>query len=246
MKNKQKHAVVIGGTKGLGLEIVEMFLTQGCRVSVIGRSDTAKLAGRAKANFIKADLSDRDQIGVALSQISRPVHHLVFAQRHRGAEQDSWAGELEVTLTAAQAVIESLSSKFIKGSSVVFISSVASDFIAGEQDAGYHVAKAGVCHLARFHAVKFGPKGVRFNCVSPSIFIKDNSRAYYENAGRKEFHRKIIPLGRVCTAAEICGVVAFLCSPAASYVTGQNIVVDGGLSCQAHLSLAGIVQALNS
>ena len=165
-----------------------------------------------------------------------PLHNLIFVQRHRG-EGDAWAGEIETSLTATKTIIEKLTRK-LTGGSIVIVTSVADSFIASEQPVGYNVAKAGLAHMARYYAVTLAGKGIRSNCVSPSVFIKDRTRAFHKTAVSARFHKKAIPLGRAARAEEVCSVIAFLCSDDASYVTGQNIAVDGGLSAQAHLTLA--------
>jgi NAD(P)-dependent dehydrogenase (short-subunit alcohol dehydrogenase family) len=237
--DERPHTVVVGGTKGLGQVIAETFLRKDHRVSALGRSSPVGGSGEKTAEYIKVDFNDRNALEASLALLlSRgPFQNLIFTQRQRGG-QDLWQDEIEVSLTATQTITACLSKELATGSSIVFVSSVAGDLVAQEQGAGYHVSKAGLNHLARYYAVTLGPRGIRCNSVSPSIFIKEENRSYHEDAERSAFYRKVIPLGRAAAADEICNVIAFLCSPEASYVTGQNIYVDGGLSVQAHLTLA--------
>ena len=103
----------------------------------------------------------------------------------------------------------------------------------------YHVAKAGISQLARYYAYVLGPKGIRVNSVSPGTIIKEESEEFYsKNQPLRDLYNSIIPLGRMGTAIEIANVVTFLCSPKASFITGQDIVVDGGISLQWHESMA--------
>ena len=103
----------------------------------------------------------------------------------------------------------------------------------------YHVAKSGLIHMMRYYAVKLGPMGIRVNAVSFGAVVKQESKAFYaRNAALKSLCRTITPLGRMGTAKDIVQVVDFLCSSKAAFVTGQNIVVDGGLSLQWPGSLA--------
>ena len=226
---------------------METFLRKEHHVFALGRTSPAALAGERAFEHIKVDLDDRRAVEAGLAQlVSRgPLQNLIFTQRQRGG-QDSWANEIEVSLTATQVITDGLVGQLVSGSSIVFVSSVAGDFVAQEQGAGYHVSKAGLNHLARYYAVALGPRGIRCNAVSPSIFIKEESKTFHEDEQRSAFYRKVIPLGRAATAEEICQVIAFLCGPEASYVTGQNIYVDGGLSVQAHLTLAQAIASDSS
>lgn len=223
----------------MGAALTDAFAQRGDCVSVLGRSGPNTSRRKGDITHVVVDLADRSEVEAATRQLAKtaPIQNLVFAQRYRGTA-DPWEAEIAVSLAATRALIENLAHAFVAGSSIVVVSSVAGDFIASEQGPGYHASKAALNHLVRYFAVAFGPKGVRCNTVSPSIFIKEESEAYHEDEQRMRFYRSVVPLQRAATAAEVCNVILFLCSPAASYVTGQNIFVDGGLSVQAHLSLA--------
>lgn len=231
------HSIVIGGTKGLGRALARRWVAAGHRVSVIGRSPAKE---RGVTGFA-ADLADGAQLEAALAAAIRrngPVDRVAFCQRFRG-EGDVWDGELAVSLTATRRAIEALAGKFRrKGGAIVIVGSLASTLVADEQPAGYHVAKAGLAQLVRYFAVVLGPKGIRVNGVSSAAFVKDESKAYY--AAQKDLlaaYAKITPLGRLARAEELVDAVDFLASPAAAFVTGQELVVDGGLSLQLQGSL---------
>jgi NAD(P)-dependent dehydrogenase (short-subunit alcohol dehydrogenase family) len=230
------HTLIVGGTRGLGRELMRILAKQGHKVSVIGRREPPE-ADRAIAGVKHwiADLQTGDQATRAALDavgVAGPLDYLVFCQRFRGKEND-WAGEIQVSLTASRDLIEALVPKFSatgdKG--VVFVSSVFGDRVGEGQPLSYHIGKAGMNHMARFYAVNLGRKGIRANAVTPFTFLKEESRDFYlKNDDLHGLYRDIIPLGRMGTTEDSANVVAFLCSPLASFVNGQNIYVDGGLS----------------
>lgn len=235
------HALIIGGTRGLGRAVVSTLAAAGGAVSVIGRS--APVAAEPGVQYWQADLTDPARRAAVLDEVlarQGRLTHLICLQRYRG-QGDRWAGEWETSLTLNQALIERCAGEFdgAPENGIVLVNSIAARFVVGEQPVSYHVAKAALEQLARYYAVALGPRGIRVNCVSPATILKDESRAYYaQRPELMDLYQQLVPLGRMGTAAEVAGVVAFLCSPAAAYVTGQNLVVDGGVSLLGQESLA--------
>jgi NAD(P)-dependent dehydrogenase (short-subunit alcohol dehydrogenase family) len=227
------HAVIVGGTKGVGRELAGLLAADGQRVTVVGRSaaafDHPEIVGLAGDAEDPETLLTRLQKHVA---DHRPISTLVFLQRYRGSG-DSWAGELTVAMTATKTLIDGLVPHFASDGNraICIVTSNAASFVARNQSLGYHTSKAALRQMARFYAVKLGPQGIRVNVVSPCTFIKPESAAYY--AGQTELQKlyaQITPLARMGTAREVAQAVAFLCGPQASFITGQDLAVDGGLS----------------
>ena len=236
------HALVVGGTRGIGRAVAKNFAGEGCVVSVIGMKEPAEKDKELKnVNYWIVDLSNKESIDRVLSDIlakNGKLTSLVFCQRYRG-NKETWNGEFQVSLTATKIIIEQLAEKFEDEGSIVAITSAASRFIAQEQHLSYHVAKAGIKQLVRYYAVLLGPKGIRVNSISPITILKDESRHFYtQNESIMKMYREIVPLRRMGTAEEIADVVAFLCSKKSSFITGQEIVVDGGVSLQSHEAMA--------
>lgn len=229
------HSIVFGGSKGLGRVLAKQLAIRGDAVSVVSRTEPAQADQSEGVRYFPADIADIDTtqkaIDAAVEQ-NGAIDYLVFCQRYRGKE-DAWAGEIEVSLTASKRVVEYAQDKFSKDGDrgIVFVSSVFGDRVGEGQDLSYHIGKAGMNHMARYYAVNLGRKGIRANTVTPFTFLKDESKSFYLN--NKELlglYEEIIPLGRMATSEDSANVIAFLCSPAAAFVSGQNIYVDGGLS----------------
>ena len=196
--------------------------------------------------YVKTDLMNENSFLKELAEIVRlrgKIHHLIFLQRFRGNE-DSWRGELEVSLNATRKIIDFLKNEFDTDSnvikSIIMVSSVAGNFANNSQPLSYSIAKAGLNHMVKYYAAELGASDIRVNGVSPIGFIKEESRRYYleENKKLNALYQKIIPLRRMCMAEDITNVISFLCSSKASFISGQNIIVDGGLSVVSHETLA--------
>jgi len=223
---------------------VRTLAREGHALSVIGkRSPVETDRSIPNIHYWVVDLLDQKRLGEVLAEaISQngKLSNLVFFQRYRG-EGDDWEGEMQTSLTATRNVIERLVDKFddTTEKSIVIVSSLAGYYITEEQPLSYHVAKAGLNQIVRFYAVALGPKQVRVNCVSSGTILKEESKDFYlQNEKLLNLYKKITPLGRMGTSKDIADVIAFLCSPKALFITGQNIVVDGGISIQSHESLA--------
>ncbi len=244
-----KHYLVIGGSKGSGLAFVRYISSRKVKVSVIARTST-KASTRKNVKFYPGDIERMDELKLVLSQIVSkrgPITHLVFFQRFRG-HGDSWKGEFNVSLNATKEIIEFMSAHFDSSPdrSIVVIGSLAKSYIASEQNLAYHVMKAGLSQLVKFYASTLGRYGIRVNEVIPGTVLKDESRDYFlKNRKLQKLYREIIPLGRMGTSEDIAQVVEFFCSSTSSYITGQSLVVDGGLCNELQDSLARTVAGLN-
>jgi NAD(P)-dependent dehydrogenase (short-subunit alcohol dehydrogenase family) len=226
------HTLVVGGTRGIGRAAVRLLASAGHRLSVVGRrAPSSPIEG---ARYWAADLQDKEATRRALDEVtaSAPLSHLVCLQRFRG-EGDAWEGEIDVTLRATRDVVEQLADRFggPGTNAIVLVGSVIGHEVIDSQPLGYHVAKAGLEHMVRYYAVKLGPRGIRVNGLTPCTVVKDESRDFYAgNEPLQAMYRSLIPLGRMGEADDVARAIAMLCGPAASFITGQNIVVDGGLS----------------
>jgi NAD(P)-dependent dehydrogenase (short-subunit alcohol dehydrogenase family) len=244
------HTIVVGGTKGIGRTIARRLAGENHRVSVIGRSTPDAATEAPELRFWSADAGDTQALDRVLADILRaqgPTSGLVLLQRFRG-EGDDWTGEMATSVAASRQLLDWAGEHLQDAAgnkAVVVVSSIASTYVASEQPVSYHVAKAAVTQMVRYYAVALGHRGIRVNAISPGTTVKDESKAFYaEHPELEQLYRDIIPLGRMGTADDVADVTVFLLSGASSFLTGQNIVLDGGVSLQAHESLARRVSPL--
>lgn len=241
---RRSHVLLVGASRGIGRALARVFLREGKVVSVIGRRPPARVSRDLRAaGYWALDVCNPEQLRAGLKDIRHEngrFTHLICFQRYRGNE-DQWQGELETSLSATKRIVEFTSDNFdgARENSIVFVGSIASQFIAEEQPVGYHAAKTALIGMMRYYAVTLGPRGIRVNCVSPGTVLKDESKAFYlQNKELLRLYNELTPLHRMGSADEVASVIRFFCSPDASFVTGQNLVVDGGVSVQSHESIA--------
>lgn len=261
-----QHGIIIGGTRSLGLAIAKTMLSQGRPVSVIGRTPpkaqpyinlaenqtedenrAANAAGQdtpqGSLYFQPTDLSEGSSLPGALDAIEKrggPWHSLVFSQRFRG-EGDPWEGEWRVNVEATRRIVEHCAYRedpWRRIRHIVVIGSNASRLDASEQPVAYHAVRAALEQMVRSWAVRLGPLGVRVNMVSPTMVRKGNQPGAWPSP-----LEHLVPLGYACPQEQIASVVGFLCSAASQYVTGQVIMVDGGLSLLAQTAVARAISS---
>lgn len=229
------RVIVTGAGGGIGRAIVEALATAGCSVAACDAVPVEVPGAAASAVF---DIRDRaavargvDEAMTALGGCDALIANAgvvdTIHRAERFPEQD-WRGDLETNLFGAfyvaQAAFERLSSS--GDGRLVLISSVAAEMgIPGQ--VAYGASKAGVVGMARTLAAEWGPRGVRCNVVMPGMIATPKVEAM--PGGLKDRLRSGIPLGRFGSTAELAGVVAFLLSPAAAYLNGAVLRVDGGL-----------------
>lgn len=230
-----EHVIVVGGSSGLGLATVKLFLARGFFVTVLSRRKppVSELIGQLVHIPIDLDrLEDFSIIQNSFSHAAGKIRYLIFTQRFRGTG-DPWIGEMKVGLYATKLLVEGLLPHFSPTGdrAIVAVSSVYANFIGSSQPVGYHVVKAGLNALIRYYSWSLGPRGIRANSIMPLSYVKDETRQHFE--GKPELaslYTKFVPLGRMGDVNENVDAIDFLCSEKSSFITGQNLFIDGGTS----------------
>lgn len=231
-------ALVTGATQGLGLAIAQALAEHGARVRVSDRDAAAcerVAAGLPAARAMAADLGDVSAID-ALVEAAGAVDILVCNAGVQGpagplgqATDADWQTVMDINLRAAARLASGLIPGMARrgSGSVVLMSSIAG--LRGNRSIGlYGLSKAALAQLARNLAVEWGPQGVRVNAVSPGLIRTPLAAGLLADAAFMQRRLQATPLRRVGEPHEIAGVVVLLASRAGGFITGQNLVVDGG------------------
>lgn len=249
----QEHVLIIGATSPLAEETTAAFLARGSRVSLVCRHGSPHAVGEASvenACSYSFDLNDLNVIPRLFRQVvddHGPVARMCFFQRFRGEDEKSWDGEFNVSLRATCSFIDAFKEQpaTCGDRSVVVVTSPADSDVVLEQPASYHAIKAGLSQIVRCYAVSLGCKGIRVNGIKPAIVLKPRAQQFYaQNPDLVQLLNHVTPLGRMGKPVDIANAVLFLCDNASSFITGQILAVDGGLSLHESASVARYAASL--
>jgi NAD(P)-dependent dehydrogenase (short-subunit alcohol dehydrogenase family) len=240
-----RACVVTGGGGGIGRAVALSLAQAGARVAAIDLDErglevtAAELRKSGAGHFTaRCDTSSAESVTAAAEAVDKalgPCSVLVNAAavlRPGGLENLSlaeWNAVLSINLTGyflcAQVFGKQMRAQ--GRGSLVHVASIAGSHSQGQSGA-YSVSKAGVVMLSRQLASEWGPQGIRSNCVSPGMVITPMSQAFYDTPGVTERRSAVVPLRRVGMPQDMADAILFLASDRASYVNGEEIIVDGG------------------
>lgn len=244
-----RTAVVTGGARGIGYTVARALAAEGADVALLDLLDTVEDSARTIADDygvrtigLHLDVTDQDATTAAFDSIRAElgVPQILLTAAGIEINGDSvdvtaaqWRKVIDVNLTgtffSAQAFGRGLLEAGLSGSAIMIASMSGLIVNVPQWAASYNSSKAAVAHLGRSLAVEWAPSGIRVNSIAPGYVLTDLTREILEREPELEAGWvAMIPQGRMATPEDLTGLVVFLASDSSSYLTGQQIVIDGG------------------
>ena len=242
-----KVALITGAYRGLGFAIAQGLARAGATVVLNGRrAEAVEPAARSliaqslKASTAIFDVTDRDAVRLAAAAIEGEHGRIDVLVNNAGIQrrgaladfsQQDWDDIIATNLTApfvvSQAVLPGMIAR--KSGKIVHVASLMSE-LARPSVVPYTAAKGGVRQLTRGMAVELAPHNIQVNAIAPGYFATEMNRALIDNAEFNAWVCKRTPAGRWGQPDELAGIAVFLASSGSNYMTGQLLIVDGGMS----------------
>jgi 3-oxoacyl-[acyl-carrier protein] reductase len=234
-------AFVTGSTRGIGRAIAEALYAAGARVAVVGREAARAQAVAAelgdRAAGVGCDVADGVQVEMAVAAAERALGPVTILVNNAGLTRDNillrlseadWDAVLDANLKGAfhttRAIIKGMMKR--RAGRIINISSIVG-LIGNKGQANYAASKAGLIGFTKSVAKEYASRGVLVNCVAPGFIETDMTAALPADA--RDALLRQIALGRLGKPADVAHAVLFLASDFAGYITGQVLVVDGGM-----------------
>ncbi len=238
-------ALVTGGSRGIGLGIAEHLVASGASVVLTsttaeGEAVAAELCARhgpGRARHLVSNVARRTEVAASVDACIAEFGRLDIAVANAGIErgaaflalsEQDWTDVIDVNLTGAFHTVQLSARQMIgRGGRIVVVASTNATYVESHITS-YNASKAGLLGLVRSAALELAPEGITVNAVSPGLVVTRMTALLVEHQVHGPDYLTQIPSGRFGTPADIAGAVGYLVSPAASWITGQQIIVDGG------------------
>lgn len=236
-----KTALITGANGGIGCALARKLHSAGTKLVLAGRNEIAlnSLASELGAKALIGNFTQADQVALCVTKaleelgeieaVAHCIGSILLKPAHLTSMTD-WQSVMDTNLNSAFYLLHNLGRPMSKsGGSIAFVSSVAAEKGLSNHEA-IASAKAGLAGLTRSAAATYAKSQLRVNCVAPGLTDTPLAAPITGNESARKFSEAMHPLGRVGTPEEIASALYFLLSPDNSWITGQSLSVDGGLS----------------
>jgi gluconate 5-dehydrogenase len=242
-----KTALVTGASRGLGQQFARALANAGADVAITSRTldslnDTAQEIESLGRRVVRVELNVREEASIqsAVSEVVRQLGHIDILMNNAGCNirkpavdvtWEDWSTIVDTNLRGIFFVAQAVARHMIPRRYGRIINMGSVTCVAGYAGLGpYGASRGGVKQLTMSLAHDWGPHGITVNCLAPGWFKTNQNRALYEMPGWVEYLCERIPLGRPGSPADLDGALLLLASDAGRYITGQTLLVDGGIS----------------
>ncbi|NIB40983.1 SDR family oxidoreductase [Pseudomaricurvus alkylphenolicus] len=234
-----KIAVITGGTSGIGLAVARNFVAAGARVVICGRRDAAKIAQEIGATAKVLDVTQEAQVETLLQEVSAEVGKIDILVNNAGIaedgdvesfDSDAMKRIIDINLFGPWYLLKHAPCHMNDGGSIINTGSVAGSGITHAGSGAYSASKAGLSYLARTSAIELAPRGIRVNTVCPAVIAGTGMMGEDDGGAEAQFMGALTALGRMGRQDEVVGIYNFLASDASTFITGQDVRVDGGMT----------------
>lgn len=239
-----KIAAVTGGARGIGRACADALQEMGASIALLDiLEDRVTLSAQEMGNGtigLVCDVTSKDSVTAAFDRIRAEFGRLdilvtsaglcIWAPAEEMSEEE-WDKVCDINLKGLFLCCQAAGRIMIEQQSgaIVNIASMSGSIANRPQcQCSYNSSKAGVMHLTKSLAVEWAKHGIRVNCISPGYTLSELTRQFPEHF---DGWTPYIPMGRMADPEELVGAVVYLASPAASYTTGHDLVIDGGYTC---------------
>ena len=248
-----RRILVIGCAKGHGFSVAMGCAKNGAELLLIDHNSMLPdavarlLALGHRVDYRLADVTDLESVKKAITELAGdgPVDGVIYLPRGRVRKPwtlitpAEWHSDMDIGLGGAFFCIQSVLPFLVRSQRSPFVITLSSALasLAGSESPGYHASKAGLESLTRYLALELGPQGMRCNAVQVGWLIKDEHMERFnsqENTAYRDSAVAVHPLRRIGNSNDLVNTILFLGSDRSSFITGQVLCVDGGISIQEH------------
>lgn len=244
-----KKALILGGTSGIGRAVANNFDAAGANFIFTGRGETAPRNDFENGTYLSCDVSNEASVTKVLKDASSALEGLDILVINAGVADDEGSIERydsdamkqvsDVNFRGAFYVLKYAPPHLSDGASVIYTGSVAGSGVTHAGAGVYAASKAAGAYLARASAIENAPRGIRVNCVCPALIADTGMMVPDDGNDTAVFLSQLNAMGRMGHQDEVVGLYNFLASDASTFITGQEIRVDGGMTAGIGLPIFG-------